>query len=213
MVAQLRDTHGAPSLHHVDCEVLIQPSATDFKGRCSACSKHRNSLRAIISRKQSDDRTHPSSHTNYSVLSTPEKNMRLLRMHDEAKNTRRKLDRLFNRIEEDATSACANVDEQLDQDLRSIISEHDTKITDDNSEGSFRRVFWDQQKKAVSLKNRKSMKWHPLFIKWCLYLRHLSGKGYELLRDSDCICLPSQRTLRDYTHFTTACMSWVFTRG
>ena len=48
--------------------------------------------------------------------------------------------------------------------------------------------------------NSQSMKWHPLFIKWCLYLRYLSGKSYELLRNSGCIKLPSQSTLRDYTH-------------
>jgi hypothetical protein len=51
------------------------------------------------------------------------------------------------------------------------------------------------------MKNAKSMKWHPLFIKWCLYLRHLSGKSYELLRESGCIKLPSQRTLRDCSHY------------
>ena len=48
------------------------------------------------------------------------------------------------------------------------------------------------------------MKWHPLFIKWCLYLRHLSGKSYEQLRQSGCIKLPSQATLRDYTHYIPA---------
>ena len=45
------------------------------------------------------------------------------------------------------------------------------------------------------------MHWHPLIIKWCLYLRHQSGKAYELLWNSGCIKLPSQRTLRDYTHY------------
>jgi len=37
-------------------------------------------------------------------------------------------------------------------------------------------------------------------IKWCIYLCHLSSGGYEALRKSGCISLPSQRTLRDYTH-------------
>ena len=45
------------------------------------------------------------------------------------------------------------------------------------------------------------MRWHPTCHQWCLYLRHLSGKGYELLCSSGCIKLPSQRTLRDYTHY------------
>ena len=45
------------------------------------------------------------------------------------------------------------------------------------------------------------MRWHPLVIKWYLYLRHLSGKACKLLRSSGCIKLPSQSTLRDYTHY------------
>ena len=65
---------------------------------------------------------------------------------------------------------------------------------------SFHRLFWEQQKMAASLSNSRSMRWHPLFIKWCLYLK-LSSKAYETIRDSGCISLPSQRTLRDYTHF------------
>ena len=48
------------------------------------------------------------------------------------------------------------------------------------------------------------MRWHPLVIKWCIYLRHLSGSAYELLRDTGCLKLPSQRTLRDYTYLTSA---------
>lgn len=35
-------------------------------------------------------------------------------------------------------------------------------------------------------------------------MRHLSGKGYETLRQSGAIHLPSQRTLRDYTYYTEA---------
>ena len=41
-------------------------------------------------------------------------------------------------------------------------------------------------------------------IRWCLYLRHLSGSAYELIRESGKIKLPSQRTLRDYTYITKA---------
>ena len=37
-------------------------------------------------------------------------------------------------------------------------------------------------------------------IKWCIYLRAHSQGAYETLRQSKCIQLPSQRTLRDYTH-------------
>ena len=67
--------------------------------------------------------------------------------------------------------------------------------------------------------NPRGMRWHPLMIRWCLYLRHksvitihnyhtihvydaqLPGAAYDALRTSGCIRLPSQRTLRDYTHY------------
>ena len=37
-------------------------------------------------------------------------------------------------------------------------------------------------------------------IKWALYLHHQSSSSYETLRSSGCFALPSQRTLRDYSH-------------
>lgn len=37
-----------------------------------------------------------------------------------------------------------------------------------------------------------------------LYIRHLSSSAYELLRTTGVIQLPSQRTLRDYTHFASS---------
>ena len=47
------------------------------------------------------------------------------------------------------------------------------------------------------------MKWHPLMIRWCLYLRHISGKAYEAMHRSGILKLPTQRTLKDYTYFTS----------
>ena len=42
--------------------------------------------------------------------------------------------------------------------------------------------------------------WHPLMLKWCIYLRHQSQSAYETIRQSKCVILPSQRTLCDYMH-------------
>ncbi len=43
-----------------------------------------------------------------------------------------------------------------------------------------------------------------MMIKWCIYLRHQSNKAYETLRESGCIYLPSQCTLRYYTNCVRA---------
>lgn len=48
------------------------------------------------------------------------------------------------------------------------------------------------------------MRWHPLMLRWCLYIRYRSSGAYEAIRKSGVLKLPSQRTLRDYTHHTEA---------
>ena len=79
------------------------------------------------------------------------------------------------------------LDEELNDDAVQLLNDSTKEVESVHKEGTFQCIFWDQQRTANSLKNGKSMRWHPLFIKWCLYLRHLSGKAYELLHDSRCI--------------------------
>ncbi|KAL5509202.1 hypothetical protein EMCRGX_G004532 [Ephydatia muelleri] len=57
------------------------------------------------------------------------------------------------------------------------------------------------QQVEAAKKKKRGVRWHPLIIRWCLYWRHRSSGAYEALMNSGCIVLPSQRTLRDYTHF------------
>ena len=64
---------------------------------------------------------------------------------------------------------------------------------------SFLRLFWDQQLMAMKTKERRQVRWHPMIIKWCLKLKFLSSRAYGALRSV--LTLPSERTLRDYTHW------------
>ena len=96
------------------------------------------------------------------------------------------------------------MDADLNDNLKDMVEKSRGKVLNDFLEGSFERVFWEEQEKALSQKNAWSMKWHPVFIKWCLYLPHISGWTYEMIRESGCIHLSSQRTLRDYTHYIPA---------
>lgn len=88
------------------------------------------------------------------------------------------------------------VTEELHSDLKQIMSSHVTATTQPDS---FQKIFWEQQQKALS-SLQKDMRWHPPMIKWCLYLKHLSNKAYETLRECGCVVLSSQRTQRDYSH-------------
>jgi len=107
-------------------------------------------------------------------------------------------------LKEAAEKAGQVVDQATHDDLQTVMMESSPHIHDHFSPNSFGRIFWDQQMEAAKIKSAASMRWHPLMIKWCLHLRHLSSSGYEALRKSGCLTLPSQRTLRDYTHYAKA---------
>ena len=121
------------------------------------------------------------------------------RLHQIGSHQIKRLEESINRVANE--NGMQEVD--LHDDLRQLALDGIEQVNRLHQPDSFQYLFWNQQFKASSLKDSRSMKWHPLFIKWCLYLRHLSGKSYEMLHHSKCIKLPSQRTLRDYTHYIT----------
>ena len=68
-------------------------------------------------------------------------------------------------------------------------------------EGSFQRLFWEEQINAAHVKNSRQIRWHLLIIRWCLNLKLLSSAAYHATRTARFIKLPSERTMRDYTHY------------
>jgi len=99
------------------------------------------------------------------------------------------------------------VDTTLQDDLLEIMSNNTERVTAKHPPNSFPTIFWQQQQEAA-IKDPRGMRWHPLMVKWCLYLRHLSGSAYETLRTSGILKLPSQQSLRDYTHYVPASASF-----
>lgn len=194
---------GRPTIRHKNCERIIEHDTL-----CPPCKGHRNSLHAIYSRiekckKGKENCVDPHSHVNYRYLTSPEKTQRLSALHQAARTAQQQVRRLKARLEEELTTAGEIVDEHTHAGLESIMADSESIIHDCFPPDSFGRIFWDQQKKAAEA-STPSMRWHPLMIKWCLHLRHLSSSSYEALRRSGCLSLPSQRTLRDYTHFAKA---------
>ena len=82
-------------------------------------------------------------------------------------------------------------------DLTDIFAHADQEATTLTHE-HFQRIFWEQQRAYNELGNKRSIRWHPLMIRFALNLRYLSTSAYRAL--GNFIALPSQRTLCDYTH-------------
>ena len=91
-----------------------------------------------------------------------------------------------------------SVEQDVHTDLLEVMNNHNDEVCKIYPEGTFARLFWKEQQKAASAKSKR---WHPLMIKWCLNLKLMSSSAYHTLRTSGFIQLPSERTLRDYTHY------------
>ncbi len=95
----------------------------------------------------------------------------------------------------------------VDEDVGDVLTV--TKDLDDTvrrlySEDSPQLIFWEQQKTYNSLKNKRQMRWHPLVLRFALNLKYMSTSAYKAVRQSGVISLPSERTLSDYTHWSSA---------
>lgn len=111
--------------------------------------------------------------------------------------------RIINKISKERITKCidsegVHVSAELNSDLKSLLETYSSSVLTNHGKDSFETIFWQQQLSASSMKNKKSIRWHPLIIKWCLYLHYRSSGAYEVLRSSGLIHLPSGRTLRDY---------------
>ena len=173
--------------------------------RCDNCKKYRAVLRAMHSRQStstpSSERTAVSSHVNYRYLTTPEKTARMTNLKAEVSQQKKKIESLQQKVKKLTEAEGMEVDDQMHDDLYSIMDEMSGQVEERFSEHSFERVFWNQQLEARKVKDRRQIRWHPAMIKWCLNLKLLSSSAYHSLKTSGILVLPSERTLRDYTHW------------
>lgn len=181
------------------CELLI--SAQHI--RCQPCTSLREKLRHKADRgkaRVSAEATDVSKFTPNVCLSTNDKLAKLAELASEKETSKRKISALTSRIEALHTKYGVSVDVSCDTDLTTIITSESAALQQALPDGSFRKLFWQQQLKALSCKDQRQRRWHPLIIKWCLNLRMMSTAAYHNMRTSGMLVLPSERTLRDYSN-------------
>lgn len=165
----------------------------------SALATASNKLHTAIS----PGRSSTQSHTNYRFCSTPEKTERLRKLHHTVCLQNKVLQRLKDRLDMHIASQGVIVEDPIHNDLVTIMKKQSESVLSQYGEESFQGIFWSQQLKATAATTASGRRWHPLIIKWCLYLHHVSSKAYETIRNSGVVALPSSRTLRDYKHLSS----------
>ena len=183
------------------CHLLIRGT------KCSECVAYRDTLRSIHHRWSKKQNQSPSkvtsthSHANERWLNTPQRKEKVLRLKSRMRASEKRVKYMEDKIKESTERKGVQVDDPLHVGLNQIMSDHTREIQKKYEEGSFHRLFWDQQTKNVS-KYPTQRRWHPMLIRWCLHLKMMSSSAYDALRGI--LTLPCGRTLQDYTHFIKA---------
>ena len=121
---------------------------------------YRSTLNRAVNRKGKAT-TAPHSHTNHRYLSSPEK---IERLQQKNRLSQKRITRLTEKLAELTTRDGVCLGDDTSGDLGEIIKHEDKGVREKHPEGSFLRLFWDQQKEALS-KHPKGMRWHPLMIR------------------------------------------------
>ena len=186
------------TVRHVQCEIITNTA------KCTHCIQYRNSLRKSFHSWKKRNSTSPtrrtstSSCTNFTLLNTPEKLQRYKNLKRRSLATERRLKDVMEKL---TLKHGISLDEHMHNDFETIMHEMTEKVQQSHAEDSFRRIFWEQQLQAIHLNDRRQVRWHPSIIKWCLHLKFKSSSAYDALRSTGVLTLPSERTLRDYTHW------------
>ena len=129
----------------------------------------------MLSHRLKDQKTHASSHTTYANLSASEKDERMRNIHQESKKSSLRVSQLKQKISDVASQGGVVLDNEIHNDIKAMMDATTNQVHSSYPEGSVQQIFWDHQQMACSLKDSRSMKWHPLarlVIKWSLYPRH-----------------------------------------
>lgn len=181
------------------CEII-----TNNK-KCRQCVDYRDTLRKSFHRwkkgKESPNRrrcTASTSRTNLRYVNTPEKRQCYRKLKIRSDTAERKVKKMMERLTE---KDGVELETDVHADMQAIMNEMTGAVRKENSEGSFRRIFWDEQLKALQTKDPRQVRWHPALIKWCLHLKFKSTSAYYALRSTGVLTLPSEQTLFDYSHW------------
>ena len=150
------------TIRHVNCSVII-PEKQD---RCQVCQDYRNVLKSMVWRVRKKEKENVN-------LSRIQLEAKAANLYKEVKYLRRSIQSLEKNIKESIdTEGCTSP-----ADIHDICSATVNTNNCGFDTESVQYLLWSQQKKQASMKDPRSMKWHPLMIRWCIaiYLKSPSA--------------------------------------
>ena len=196
--------HICNTIRHIDCEFMVNENSRST--RCLRCREYRyvlkSSLRHLKIPELGNACQQLDPRTNFRYLTTPQKLEKLRSLRDRLRISEQKANRAKQALNKHIEAHGVKLDASTSNNVLAVMEANKEKV--ECNDNQFCKLFWEQQLKAKSVKGRQGMRWHPAIIRWCLYMHHRSSGAYTTLQKSGIICMPSERTLRDYRHFNTS---------
>lgn len=172
----------------------------DSTEKCAVCIKKEASHSQYLKRK-SERLTEPAK-LQAPISSTSSARLKLTMQGYRIENTELKIEieTLRKKLEHELQTKSIQCDGIENSDLVSIMSRADPSRV-----SPFMKLFWEEQQKYLQTSS-KSVRYHPMIIRYCLSLAAKSSSAYEDLRYNEkdgtgVLILPSQRRLRDYRNY------------
>lgn len=185
-----------PTVRHSQCQLLLSPEMQAI--RCSKCVRYRTTLSAQSRRmkessaEESLSKCLTSSHTNYRqdrftcvvrsyylcslyvcrYLSNSDLISRLKHLHHDHRLMSKQLERLKCKLSQIIERDGVSLDPELHGLLQETVKQEATAVLQVLPDTSFKSLFWKQQSEASRKRDSRGMRWYPLMIRWCLYLRY-----------------------------------------
>lgn len=164
---------------------------------CDNCKKVQKLLKKRLDgRKDTGRVAHPNAPLSLLDDETLRQTVRKLRQEKKTLETE------LQKVKLELAEKCVSVDSALHEGLLKVLSNADESKMD-----PFVKLFWTEQKKAFTVKDR-GMKWHPMLIKFAIFLHRKSPGAYRTLRDCGILKLPGESTLQDYTSIFASKPGW-----
>jgi len=110
--------------------------------------------------------------TPYSYLSTPETHLRMRNLHAAVVKQSREFGTIRKRLERHFSTSGVRIEGDTQNGIIELLKLYKSEAVDSKNkeEESFKSIFWSQQILNASQTNKKQIRWHPLIIRWALYL-------------------------------------------
>lgn len=147
-------------------------------------------------------RTSHNSHTNIRFLNVKEMEERLRNVQQQKRSVTAKVQKLEEKMKKDIEENGVALTEPEADVVNDLIKDASDTVHSFPKD-SVQFILWEEQKKYNALKDKRQMRWHPLVIRFALSLKYASTAAFQQVTKLGFLALPSERTLRDYTHWCT----------